>query len=104
MRTEERNEETKQKVIEKNKLERLSKFVDIVYFTESTMDKTHPVFRRMCDEVEKVDPVMEKMRIKCWGEHVGATFIKKIIAQDERKMLQDKVDALKIIKGFHKSV
>jgi hypothetical protein len=47
---------------------------------------------------------MEKKIMKCWGDNVGANFSEKMIPREEKKRLQDKVDALEIIKGFSKLV
>jgi hypothetical protein len=100
---EERNEDLRKIVILKNRPDGLKR-LQRCYFFRSTNGKVLGKSKRIDEMVEKIDPVMEKKRVRFWDEQVGATFSKKIISKEEKKMLQEKVDRLEIIKGFSKAV
>jgi hypothetical protein len=46
---------------------------------------------------------LEKQRINYWGKSVGAVLKKKFFSKEEKLLMQQKVDALEIVKGFPKA-
>jgi predicted metalloendopeptidase len=55
----------------------------------------------MNQKAEVIDPIMERKRVKYWGEQVGVTFNKKIIPREEKMKMQEKVDRFKEVLGTH---
>jgi hypothetical protein len=69
-----------------------------IYFVRSTIGNVYPT--NNVNDVERIDPILESKRINYWGKSVGAVFDKKFVSKSKLEILQKKVDALKIVKGF----
>jgi hypothetical protein len=62
---------------------------------------------RIIDKIwqkDELDPIMERKRVMHWSQTNGLTLEKKIVPIRDKRIMQGKVDKLKIIKGFPKVV
>jgi hypothetical protein len=91
----EENERLRLLTIERGEPERFKGVEQVLYFTRSSMGKVHPhatsteYVRR--GYVKRIDPILERKRINCWGKSVGAVFEKKFISKEEKVLIQRKV-------------